>query len=221
MAVQTPNMDLLTPEAGDTDYPASVTASFTNIDEHDHSSGKGVQVVTGGLADSAVTALKLAANAVTTVKILDANVTKAKLAALGQQISSSDSGSFTDTSGTDVDVTNLTVSITTTGRPVFVGIIGNNNVGGSYVSAIATNAFPVPHPSALIKFVRGASVITTHLLEAIISGAAGANLSVTVPPTSFFHIEVPSAGTYTYKVQANSGSGSIFVNECNLIAYEL
>jgi hypothetical protein len=221
MSTTTSNMGLLIPESGDTDYPSSASTSLTSIDAHDHTTGKGVQIPTAGVVDSAITAIKIATNAVTTVKILDANVTKAKLAALGQQISSSDSGSFTDTSGTDVDVTNLSVSITTTGRPVFIGIIGNNNVGGSYVAAIATNNFPAPHPSALIKFVRDSTVITTHLLESLISGAAGSNLSITVPPSSFFHIEVPSAGTYTYKVQANSGTGSIFVNECNLIAYEL
>jgi hypothetical protein len=221
MSTTTSNMNLLIPSAGDTDYPTSASSTITSVDSHDHTSGKGVQIPTGGIADAAITTVKIGANAVTTAKILDANVTKAKLAALGQQVSSSDSGSFTDTSGSDVDVTNLTVTITTTGRPVFIGIIGNNNAGGSYVSAIATNAFPVPHPSAHIKFLRDASVITTHLLESIVSGAAGSNLSITVPPTSFFHIEVPAAGTYTYKVKANSGTGSIFVNECNLIAYEL
>lgn len=64
--------------------------NFNLIDLHDHTSGKGVQVPTAGIANlavtdtkianDAVTAGKIAADAVTTAKILNANVTDAKLA---------------------------------------------------------------------------------------------------------------------------------------------
>lgn len=47
--------------------------NFTAIDEHDHSTGKGVQVPTGGIANSAVTEPKLGAAAVNVDK-LHANV---------------------------------------------------------------------------------------------------------------------------------------------------
>ncbi len=104
----TVNMNLKTPASGDTDYPTSIADSFTLIDAHDHTSGKGVQIPTGGIANAAITGAKLAAaivdnstieistnvlqvkdsgiidakiasNAVTTAKILDANVTAAKI----------------------------------------------------------------------------------------------------------------------------------------------
>lgn len=85
----TTNMSLLTPEAGDTDYPTSISTSFTLLDAHDHSSGKGVQISASGLATSSVTSAKIldgtiaaidiASDAITTAKILDSNVTGAKL----------------------------------------------------------------------------------------------------------------------------------------------
>jgi hypothetical protein len=43
-----------------------------------------------------------------------------------------------------------------------------------------------------------------------------------IPPSSFAHIDVPAAGTYTYKVQASVISGSdILFNNVKLFAYEL
>lgn len=54
--------------------------NFSAIDAHDHTSGKGVQIPTGGIANLAVDATKLANDAVTTAKLLNANVTDGKLA---------------------------------------------------------------------------------------------------------------------------------------------
>lgn len=52
------------------------------VDEHDHTSGKGVQVGVGGIANSAVTGATIASNAVTAAKIQDGTITAAKLSAL-------------------------------------------------------------------------------------------------------------------------------------------
>jgi len=55
-------------------------ANWSKVDAHDHTTGKGVQIPSAGIATGAVTATQLASNAVTTAKITDANVTDAKLA---------------------------------------------------------------------------------------------------------------------------------------------
>ncbi len=60
----TVNMSLKTPASGDTDYPTSIADSFTLIDAHDHTTGKGVQIPTGGIANAAITGAKLAASSV-------------------------------------------------------------------------------------------------------------------------------------------------------------
>lgn len=58
----TPNMGLTTwPAGSDLFDHTELATNFDDIDEHDHSTGKGLQVPTGGLQDGAVTAIKLAA----------------------------------------------------------------------------------------------------------------------------------------------------------------
>lgn len=63
--------------------------NFALLDSHDHTTGKGVQIPTGGIANlavtdtqianNAITAGKIASDAVTTAKILNSNVTVSKL----------------------------------------------------------------------------------------------------------------------------------------------
>jgi hypothetical protein len=54
--------------------------NWAKVDQHDHSSGKGLQVPTAGIQDGAVTAAKLAPGAIPTFSIPDGSITKAKLA---------------------------------------------------------------------------------------------------------------------------------------------
>ena len=65
-------LELSVPSKGDTNWSEEIkTACFQKIVDHDHSTGKGVRIPAGGLA----------ADSVITVKILDDNVTGAKIAA--------------------------------------------------------------------------------------------------------------------------------------------
>lgn len=154
--------------------------------------------------------------AVTTEKINDGAVTQAKRAALGQQVSLS-SGAFSTSSTTDVDVTNLSVTITTTGRPVFIGIVGDGGAGTSQFSSSSTNSTG----SGLITFLRGATTLNVFLTFTSAPGAT--SVSMRVPPSSFFTIDLVAAGTYTYKVQArvNDPSRTVQLENTRLIAYEL
>ena len=80
MASSTPNMGLQTPDVGDSNYASSIDSSFTSIDDHDHTTGNGVQIPTAGIEDLAVTNAKLALVSVDTGNLIDASVTNAKLA---------------------------------------------------------------------------------------------------------------------------------------------
>lgn len=205
MATTSANMGLSIPQTGDTSYPTSVTDSMTLIDAHDHTSGKGVQIPTGGIADLAVSTAKLAAGA----------VTQAKRASLGQQVSSS-SGSYSSTSTSYADVTNLTVSITTTGRPVFIGLISDGSI-----SKMGMEDNGGSTQSVSVKIVRGSTDIAIYNLRS--EATTGV---IYIPSSSIYMIDVPSAGTYTYKVQgissAFSGSApTLVVQSAKLVAYEL
>lgn len=233
MPTITANMSLQIPIVGESTYPTSDSNSFTLIDAHDHSSGKGKQIVTGGITDLAVTSAKLASDAVTTAKIADSNVTTAKIldanvttakiadlavtaakhAALGQQISTLDCGTFQTQSLTPVDVTNLTVTITTLGRPVLISLTGGS-IGGSRASG-TTSVF------SYFTIVRDATTVATFpfIKTELTSGAA----IYQMPSSVISYVDAVSAGTYTYKLQAYSDDGITFadIRTAKLIAYEI
>lgn len=190
----TANMNLPDIDPGDTDYPTNFDDMQNLLDLHDHSSGNGVQIPTGGITDLAVTAAKLASDSVTTTKILDANVTKIKMAAVGQQTGSATAFSTTSTSYTDV--TGLTAALTTIGRPVLVSVTG-------YITCERDIAAGEIDFAPSLILLRGATTI------------GGADPRLTMPtgstgtchisfPFSFCVVDAPSAAAHTYKVQVQA-----------------
>jgi DNA-binding protein YbaB len=156
-------------------------------------------VTTIKIADDAVTADKLAASAVVTDSMVDGAVTQAKRAALGHQISNATGYQLVDNSGPQA-FTNLSVSITTTGRPVFVGLISDGNALGSFISENSGSDFYI---------YRGETLVTRVPL----ANATGFRH----PPSVLSVIDVPAAGTYTYTIK---GKNSI-VAYVKMVAYEL
>jgi hypothetical protein len=228
MSTTLPNIGLVVPASGDTDYPTSISTSMTNLDNHDHTTGKGVQIPTGGIVDLAVTTAKIANSNVTTAKIADLNVTRAKLVAVGQQISNS-SGTFSTASGSLTDVTNLSVTITTTGRPVILMLVndGASLVGGWLGAYQQTNVDT--GPQAEFAILRDGSSIAKHTIWAADTATPSTEYQAItrVPVSSLMHIDPVAAGTYTYKVQARYSSVTVTtdmfaeVYYAKLVAYEL
>lgn len=65
-------LKLSIPSKGDTNWSEEIkTSCFQKIVDHDHTTGKGVRIPTGGIDDLAVTTAKLAVDAVTGAKIAD------------------------------------------------------------------------------------------------------------------------------------------------------
>lgn len=185
-------------------------------------------VTTAKLADSSVTTVKIQDSNVTTTKIADLNVTTEKIAdgaitqskrvSLGQQISGG-SGLFSISSTSYVDVTNLSVTITTTGRLVFLGLIPTDTAPLSYLG-ISRNSSDA---QGYISIVRGATKLTEQVLLAQMSGTT--TVKSFIPVGSVWFVDSVSAGTYTYKIQAkvNTGTSSeeITIQFAKLVAYEL
>ena len=215
-------MGLLVPAVGDTDYPSSVSSSFTSVDNHDHTSGKGVQIPSQGIQDSAVTSgkisngavidTKLATDSVTTAKIAANAVTRPKLEAVGQQLSSDIN--YNVSGSTYADVTNATVTITTSGRPVIVGYMPSSTAGVSQVYAQGLD-------SLILKIVRGTTDIAEISLTLAIAPAAGTPVLTWNP--SWFTIDPVVSGTHIYKLQAkmSGGFGTGQLANLKFFAYEL
>jgi hypothetical protein len=91
-------------DASDNFSNTELVANFVALDEHDHTSGKGVQVPSGGLAANAVASTNIQASAVTTAKVQDGAITAAKLA------STATAGSYgTVASAANIDVSTYSV----------------------------------------------------------------------------------------------------------------
>jgi len=121
---------------------------------------------------------------------------------------SSSSGNFTTTSTTFVDVTNLSITLTTSGRPILVLITG---VGGSGYFSISGNTSPA---GGWIIFKEGGTTFGGGML----TSTGG---TTTYPPM-LFAISGGVAGGHTFKVQAAVQSGAtIGLSSCTLRAFEL
>lgn len=131
---------------------------------------------------------------------------------------SSSSGSFSTTSSAATDVTNLSVSIATTGRPVWIGMISDGSGFDSYFGVSTTSAISV---TLRMQLVRDSSAI--GYFSATHGNHSSFVTSVTFPSSAFAYIDSPAAGSYTYKVQFAGLSGSVTrrVEKCKLVAYEL
>lgn len=201
------------------DASGNIEASYTVDNSTLTISGGGVI----GVATGGITANELATNSVTTIKILDANVTRAKLEPVGRDVSSS-CGAFETSSGSADLVTNLTATITTGGGPVYVALIsdgtgtGAGSGQGSSIGVLNANS-AINHN--VVCFLRDGVIVSTTRVTAPLAASGGTDFCFPLP--SF--IDVPAAGTYTYTVTssvANNGSGSkAFVYFAKLLAYEL
>lgn len=127
-------------------------------------------------------------------------------------IISASPGFFNVTSTSYVAVTNLSVTITTSGRPVCIGII-NTTGTDTGIAGIATNSTG----NFYISVFRGATQVATYVYSPP---------NTVIPGPNLLSIDPVSAGTYTYTFQmrcGGSGSGQEISigNGYALMAYEL
>lgn len=168
--------------------------------------------------------------AVATYSVPNKSITQAKMAprpgpsptvTAGGFAQSSSSSSFSTSSGTAADVTNLSVTITTTGRPVFVGVIPDGNTSNRCMATCSkASAGSNVCDFFIVKTSTNIGVFSLQLSV----GATPAGTIYSNQPCGAIHtIDTPAAGTYTYKVQAKSGDNSTTagLTYATLIAYEL
>lgn len=149
--------------------------------------------------------LRIKDSGVSTVKIANAAVTAAKRAAITSGESSS-CGAFSTTSGGFVSVTNLSVSISTSGRPVLMFLKSDGLGNGATFRNDTTSG------AELIFLRNGAEISRVGI------GSFGYQSA-----TCLYHMDTGiSAGSYTYSVQVRCVSGGTTqVNYFKLMAYEL
>ncbi len=172
----------------------------------------------GVLSTAQVTTAQIADSQVTTIKILDGSVTPAKKSALGQ-ISSDYTGTYASEGATKTNFQILSLSLTTTGRPVFVAITGMISSGyGSFIRTQNISGTTRDNNTQL-KFFRDATEICSNGFE-----ETDANYVWISLPTSIFYIDTPAAGTYTYSFKISTHPTYTYnfeLSRIRLIAYEI
>lgn len=170
-----------------------------------------------GVSASGIGTTQIANLAVTTGKIANNAVTRDKLAALGQQ-TSGNSSTFSSTSTTLVDITNLSVTLTTTGRPVM--LILQSFPNGTSADVSISNSSSTNATATLCWSVGGVDT-AFHLLGTTAAGN-GANAIALTLPAALSQIVFPSAGSTTFKLRTRVIAGTtISVSNCQIVAYEL
>lgn len=150
--------------------------------------------------------------------IANATIARTNLIAVGQQISSS-CGDFNTVSSSFVDVTNLSVTITTSGRPVMILVQSDQSLNSQVIKLDKT--VPSSTAVATISMVRDSTTISQYIMNS----PNFATASITLPCPSMALVDPVASGTYTYKIQAStsssSGSGNFTISRIILAAYEL
>lgn len=131
-------------------------------------------------------------------------------------ILSASCGDSSTSSSTYSDVTNLSVSFRTTGRPVGLRLIPDNS--DSYIGVTATN---VSTPIGFATFLRDAVTIAESRYEARAASSATDDPVVIVGVGAQSTVDFPPPGTYTYKVQFKATAGTMNISNAKLLAFEL
>lgn len=192
--------------------PAADTITIDSI-----AAGTGDVVGPAGAVDNNIAVFdgvtgKLIKDGGTTIAAILASVTPVNY------VLSSTCTSFNTTSTSDTAVTNLTVTITTSGNPVMLKLVS----ASSTASYIATSDVSSANGqvSAFITLQRDA----VDVYEYFMLTDAPPNPKLTIPTSSVSYFDVPAAGTYTYRIRAkmqNSGTNGITFSQCKLLAYEV
>lgn len=169
-----------------------------------------MQMSSGGLMSASIPV----ALGINTANIASGAITKPKLAALGQQISSS-CGVFSTTSSGFVDVTNLTVTITSTGRPIWIGLIPDGTSGGGLGAQFGVTSGSATNFHGVITFNDATTPIAYFGYQ--VQGGTGSKI-ITPQPCFIYNI---AAGTFTFKVQLEAIASTVDMNYYKLVAYEL
>lgn len=140
-------------------------------------------------------------------------VTQAMRAALPYAISSS--ATQTVSSGSETAVTNLTVTLVTTGRPVQMSLIADGSGSPCQTST------PYGGSSGDIWFLRDASNIARYETSAGTNWGSF-NVAIESPGSAFSFIDAAaSAASHTFSVSFSAGGVNFSISNCKLIAYEL
>jgi hypothetical protein len=134
---------------------------------------------------------------------------------------SSSCGTVTNTSSTSVRATNLVVTLTTTGRPVWVGLVSD---GSGVVSAAGVQEAGTDGGQCIINIHNETSGIyyACNITSYTISGSGNAYTSIPASSINVVDTSAPAgANSWEVRIQSSDGVSTAFLYNAKLVAYEL
>lgn len=221
-AQATPNMGLVKPEADDTNYRQKIDTILNQVDAHDHTTGKGVQIPSSGIADGAITSSKIAGGSITSAKIAvggvstqniaDGAITIAKRATISMtsqyasvgNVAISPVSTLSTSTSSFVNVTSQEFGLVSTGRPVAIGYRPSSGGSACFFQATST-------AECSLKWVVNGSDYQLQTFTGVL------------PCTSVNTVVPLSAGSYFYvpSIRRSAGSGNCVAQGVSSYGYEL
>lgn len=129
-------------------------------------------------------------------------------------------GNFSTISGSVVAVTNAILTITTTGRPVFVTLIpdGNTSNPANIQVEAVTSVGNVGLQMGFFLFRDGSQINYSQMGVGTYNSGSNVIFSE-LPPSAFSYVDFPTAGAHTYQLKVQSSAG--IVQYCALAAFEM
>lgn len=221
-AQATPNMGLVKPESNDTNYRQKIDTILNQVDAHDHTTGKGVQIPSGGIADGAITASKIADGSITSAKIAvggvstqniaDGAITIAKRATMSMtsqyasvgNVAISPVSTLSTSTSSFVNITSQEFGLVSSGRPVAIGFRPANGTAACFFQATST-------AECSVKWVvNGAD----YQLQTFTGTLPCAAVNTAIPLSSGSYFYVPN-------MRRSAGSGNCVAQGVSSYGYEL
>ena len=193
------------------DSSGNITAPYVVDNSTLTISANTIQVASGG-----ITSTQLAANSVTTSAITNNNVTLAKLTQ--NRVVSSNISYTTSVTSSGTAITNATVTITTTGQPVRIGMMPQGS--GASIIGLAVNSGGATNIYGQIYLVRDSTTIGVWDFGGYATNAAS-NASSWITPGGLIMEDLapPSAGSHTYTYYGYVSASAVTLSVSNLIVF--
>ena len=134
---------------------------------------------------------------------------------------SNSSSTYSGSGSSFAQPTNLSLTVTTHGYPIWLMLIDDGSTSQSYVAGTSNTG----NDSCYIETSFFQDSTQLQYTTPGINAVAANNPAFYLPPSAFQYVYTPSPGSYTYtfKIRANNvGSGdSYYVYRCKLVVYEL
>lgn len=220
--------------------------NFMNTTKLDNVNIQTNGILTANIADEAITAAKIAAAVAgdglaggagtalsvnvddstieidsDTLRVKDAGIGPAKLAAVN--LESSGKVTRSTTSLTYVDLAGFSISITTNGRPVCILIQAVYDATDNFGGIILNDNVSSFNIKGFIRLIRDSTVLSDNEYGIFTSSGGADPIDYAYCAPGVIYIDTPAAGTYTYKLQGHVllSSTAMVLENCELVAYEL